>query len=273
MRTALATIALNAGLAALAVLTLFPLFWMAAASLMTAGEAGTWPPPLVPRSPTLEHYRQLLTDLAIGRQAFNSLAIALSATLISLLFNSMAGYAFAKLRFAGRDRVFGLLLLGMIVPGQVGMLPLFLMLKGMGLINSLFGIIVPCMASISGIFLMRQYALSIPDSLIDAARIDGAGEFRIFVTLILPLARPVLATLALFTFMAVWNDFMWPLVVLTDDRLYTLPVALANLAGEHVQDTEMMMAGALLTVLPVVILFVALQRHYVAGLATGSVKT
>ena len=156
----------------------------------------------------------------------------------------MAGYAFAKLRFPGRERLFRALLAALVIPGQVAMLPLFLMLKQLGLINTYWGVIIPGMASVFGIFLVRQYALSIPDSLLDAARIDGAGEFRIYWSLVLPLCRPVLVTLAIFTFMGTWNDFLWPLIVLADDDLYTLPVALANLLGEHVQDTELMMAGA-----------------------------
>jgi len=128
------------------------------------------------------------------------------------------------------------------------------------------------MASIFGIFLVRQYALTMPQSLLDAARTDGAGELRIYRSLVLVLCAPILVTLAVFTFLGTWNDFMWPLIVLADDRLYTLPVALANLAGEHVQDTELMMAGAVVTIVPVALLFLALQRYYIAGIAAGAVK-
>ena len=149
-----------------------------------------------------------------------------------------------------------MLLSALVIPAQVAMLPLFLMLKQIGLINSWWGVIVPGMASIFGIFLIRQYALSIPDSLLEAARIDGAGEFKIYWLVVLPICRPILVTLAIFTFMGAWNDFMWPLIVLTDERMYTLPVALANLLGEHVQDTELMMAGSVLTILPVMLLFI-----------------
>ena len=152
------------------------------------------------------------------------------------------------------------------------MLPLFLMLKQIGLVNTYWGVIIPGMTSIFGIFLIRQYALTIPDSLLDAARIDGAGEFRIYWSMVLPLCRPILVTLAIFTFMGAWNDFMWPLIVLTDEAMYTLPVALANLFGEHVQDTELMMAGAVLTVLPVMILFIFVQRAYIEGITAGSLK-
>jgi len=152
------------------------------------------------------------------------------------------------------------------------MLPLFLMLKSMHLVNSYWGVIIPSMASVFGIFLIRQFMRSIPDEVLDAARIDGASEWRIYRSVVLPLARPILVTLAIFTFMSTWNDFMWPLIVLTDSAKYTLPVAIANLVGEHVQDTELMMAGSVLTILPVLILFLALQRHYIEGLMIGSVK-
>jgi multiple sugar transport system permease protein len=255
-----------------AVLALLPMLWMISASLMPPGAANAYPPRLLPERVTWEHYHALFTRLDLGRYLLNSTVIALSVTGISLLINSMAGYAFAKLRFRGRDRIFRLLSLGLVIPVQVSMLPLFLLLREVGLINTYWGVIIPGMASIFGIFLIRQYALSIPDDLLDAARIDGAGEFRIFWSIVLPVVRPILATLAIWTFLSTWNDFMWPLIVLSDDRLFTLPVALANLAGERVQDTELMMAGSVLTVLPVMLVFVILQRYYVEGITVGSVK-
>jgi multiple sugar transport system permease protein len=259
-------------LVALTVLTLFPLLWMMSVSLMSAEEAARFPPPLWPARPTLEHYRLLFARLEIGRYAWNSALIAGAITLGSLVLNALAGYAFAKLRFAGREQLFQTLLAAMVIPGQAAMLPLFLLLKWLALINTLAGVIVPGLANIFGIFLIRQHAKSIPDSLLDAARIDGASETRIFWSLVLPLCRPVLVTLAMFTFLGSWNDFMWPLIILTGDERHTLPVALANLMGEHVQDPELMMAGAVLTVLPVIVLFLLLQRHYIEGLVHGSVK-
>jgi len=266
------TVVLHAALLAGAALTMLPLWWMVAASFMPGGEANSFPPRLWPSRPTVAHYAALFDRLNVARYAANSLVVAAVTTAISLLVNSMAGYAFAKLRFAGRDRIFRLLVAALIIPGQIGMLPLFLMLKQLGLINTYWAVIIPGMASIFGIFLVRQYALSIPDTLLDAARIDGAGEWRIYWELVLPSCRPILVTLGLFTFMGAWNDFLWPLIVLTDGDMYTLPVALANLVGEHVQDTELMMAGAVLTVLPVVLLFLALQRFYIAGVMSGSLK-
>jgi multiple sugar transport system permease protein len=249
-----------------------PLLWMVAASFMRPGEANTSPPPLLPRHVTLEHYRALFTSLNLGRYFLNSLGIALGGTVLAVLITGAAGYAFAKLRFRGREPLFRVLLAGMVVPGQVAMLPMFILLREMGLINTLFGAMVPVLAPIYGIFLVRQYAMSIPNDLLDAARLDGAGEFRIFRSVVLPAIKPVLATLGVFTFLSAWNDFMWPLIILSDDRHYTLPVALANLAGEHVLDVELMMGGAVVTVLPVFLAFLVLQRHYIQGIMAGSVK-
>ncbi|HEY2818249.1 MAG TPA: carbohydrate ABC transporter permease, partial [Casimicrobiaceae bacterium] len=271
MIPAVARIVINGSLAALAAITLFPLVWMAAVSLMAPGEASTYPPPLLPAHPTLDNYRELFARAGMGRYLLNSILLAISVTLLSLLLNVAAGYAFAKLRFAGRERIFKLLLGTLVIPGQVAMIPLFLLLKELGLVNSYGGVIVPAMASIFGIFLVRQYALSIPDDLLEAARIDGAGELRIFWLVVVPLLKPIIVTLAVFTLLGTWNDFMWPLIVLTDQSLYTLPVALASLSREHVADNELMMAGSVLTTLPVLVVFLALQRYYVQGLLAGSV--
>ena len=255
-----------------ALLCAAPLLWMLAVSLMPAGEATAFPPNLVPSEPTLAHYRELFARLQLARHARNSLVLATLATAIGLATSSLAGYAFAKLRFAGRDRLFRALLVGLVIPGEVAMLPLFLLLRELGLVNTWTGVLVPSVASIFGIFLVRQHMLQIPDSLLDAARLDGAGELRIFFQIALPLARPILVTLAIFNFMGSWNDFLWPLIVLGDEDRQTLPVALANLLGEHAQDPELMMAGSVLTLLPVVLLFLVFQRHYVSGILAGSVR-
>ncbi|MEO8166762.1 MAG: carbohydrate ABC transporter permease [bacterium] len=255
-----------------AAITLAPLAWMLSASFMPRGEASTFPPPFLPKSFTLEHYLDLFTRGNAARYLFNSAFLSVVVTFVSLIINSMAGYAFAKYRFVGRDSLFKLLVASMVIPAQVTMLPLFLMLNKMGLINTYMGVIIPGMAGIFGIFLIRQFAMSIPDSLIDAARIDGAGDFRIYWSLILPLCKSILITLAIFTFMGTWNDFLWPLIVMTDDSMYTLPVALANLSLEHVQDTELMMAGSVMTILPILILFVAVQKYYIDGIMAGGLK-
>jgi multiple sugar transport system permease protein len=272
MNRRLAGALINGLLLGMAVLALAPLAWMVAVSFMAPGEASALPPPLWPAHATLVNYRALFAQAGMGRYLLNSVGIAGAITLLSMACNLSAGYAFAKLRFAGRERLFRGLVGALLVPAQVAMLPLFLLLKELGLVNSYAGVVLPGMATIFGIFLVRQYARAIPDELLEAARLDGAGEARIFLQIVLPLLKPIMVTLAVFTFLAAWNDFLWPLIVLTGQEHYTLPIALASLSREHGQDTELMMAGSVVTVLPVLLLFLLLQRHYLQGLLLGSVK-
>ncbi len=260
------------GLIGLAGCALFPLLWMLSVSLMPPGAADTLPPPLLPQHPTLANYRVLFAQDGMGRYVFNSLLVASVTTLVSLGLNLGAGYAFAKLHFVGRERLFQLLVGALVLPAQVTMMPLFLLLKWMGLVNTYVGVMAPMLVTVFGIFIVRQYARSLPDELLEAARIDGAGEGWIFLRVVVPLIKPIMVTLAVFTFLASWNDFMWPLIILTGQEHYTLPVALAALSREHAQDTGTMMAGALVTTLPVLVLFLVLQRHYIQGLLLGSVK-
>ncbi|WP_329742213.1 carbohydrate ABC transporter permease [Dyella sp. A6] len=272
MNPRLARALVNGLLLGAAAVALFPLLWMLAVSFMPAGTSNALPPPLWPSHPTLDNYRRLFGQAGMGSYLANSLLIAGTITLLSLVFNLLAGYAFAKLRFAGRERLFRVLLGLLVVPAQVAMLPLFLMFKYTGLVDSYVGVVLPGMASVLGIFLVRQYARGLPDELLEAARIDGASELYIFMRIVLPLLRPVVATLAILTFLTAWNDFMWPLIELTDQGHYTLPLGLASMAREHTEGTEQMMAGSVLTVLPVLALFLAMQRQYLDGLLLGSVK-
>jgi multiple sugar transport system permease protein len=267
-----ATLWVNAALLVGGLATAFPLLWMVSVSFMPTGAASSYPPPLLPSAPTLENYRLMFANNSAGRYMLNSALLATTVTCISLIFNTLAGYAFAKLRFRGRERIFRGLLGALVIPGQVAMIPLFAIVKQLGLVSTYGGVVVPAMASVFGIFLVRQYALSLPDELLEAARMDGASEARIFRSIVVPLLKPILVTLAILTFLATWNDFMWPLIVLTDQKFQTLPVALAGLSREHVQDNELMMAGAVITVVPVLVLFLALQRYYIAGILAGSVK-
>jgi multiple sugar transport system permease protein len=275
------TLLLHLVVAALAIATVAPLAWMVAASFMPKGSADVAPPPLWPAHPTWANYRELLLGHPVGpvlldyriAPAFaNSLALALLATLLGTALTVPAGYAFAKLRFRGRERLFRLLLAAAVVPGQVAMLPLFLMLREAHLVNSYAGVLAPGLAGIAATLLVRQAALAIPDEMLDAARLDGAGEFAIFARIALPLLAPVAATVALLAFLASWSDFLWPLIMLTDRESYTLPVALAAITREHGGDTELMMAGAVVTTLPVLILFLALQRAYLRGILGGGIK-
>lgn len=272
MKRPVATALVNGALLLLAAASLGPLLWMLSVSFMPAGQANNFPPPLVPTGATLDNYRQLFGYTGMGRRLLNSTLLAILATLLSLTFNVSAGYAFAKLRFRGRERLLQGLLGALIIPGQVTMIPLFLLLKYMGLVNTYAGVLVPSLASVFGIFLVRQYAASIPDELLEAARIDGAGELRTFVSIVLPGLVPILVTLAVFSFLGSWNDFLWPLIMLSDDDRYTLPLALAALTREHVQDRELMMAGSVVTLVPVLAVFLVLQRYYMQGLLAGSVK-
>ena len=272
MKRGPAAVVINSALGIAAAFALFPLLWMVSVSFMQPGAASSYPPPLLPADATLQNYRDLFARANMGGYLLNSLIVACGLTVTSVLFNVMAGYAFAKLQFTGRDALFKALLTALVIPGQVAMMPLFLMLKAMGLVNTWAGVIVPGMAGVFGIFLVRQYARSIPDALLEAARIDGASELRIFILVVLPLLKPVLVTLAVFAFLGSWNDFMWPLIVLTDSTLHTTPVALASLSREHVQDSELMMAGSVVTIAPVLVLFLGLQRYYMQGLLVGSVK-
>jgi multiple sugar transport system permease protein len=267
-----AGLVVNGLLLGMAAVSLFPLAWMLAVSFMAPGEASVFPPPLVPAHPTLDNYRQLFAQGGMARYLVNSVVLTTAVTLVSLTVNVAAGYAFAKLAFAARDRIFKLLLGALVIPAQVAMVPLFLLLKHLGLVNSYGGVIVPAAASIFGIFLVRQYALAIPNDMLEAARIDGASELRIFGSVVVPVLKPIIVTLAVFTLLGTWNDFMWPLIVLSDQELYTLPVALASLSREHVQDHELMMAGSVITTLPVLVVFLVLQRSYIQGLMAGSVK-
>ncbi len=271
----------NGAVAVLTALTVAPLFYMVAVSFMPRGQSSTLPTPLWPSRWTWENYHELLArrlidgawfDYRIVPALWNSLGVAAISTLLGLILTVPAGYAFAKLRFRGRERLLQLLIASLVVPGQVAMLPLFLIFKELGLVNSYAGVILPSLAGIFAILFVRQATLAIPDEMIDAARIDGASEARIFVAIVLPLLTPIVVTLALFMFLGSWNDFLWPLIVLADQHLYTLPVAVAAISREHAADGELMMASAVVTTLPVLLLFLALQRYYLTGLLGGSVK-
>lgn len=268
MRRALPTLA--AALLTLAILA--PFAWMVSVSLMPAGTAARVPAPLVPSAPTLSNYVKLVTDYHLLRPLLNSLGLALVATMLGLLLFVPAGFALAKLPFRGRAAMIAGLTALMIVPGQVAMLPLFLVVGKARLVNSYLGLLIPSLAAPFAILYVRQALLGFPDEMLDAARLDGASEPQILRRVVLPLLRPTLASLATMLFFANWSDFLWPLIVLSDQDLYTLPVALAALSREHVQDAELMMAGAVVTTAPVLLVFLPLQRFYIGGLLSGSIK-
>ncbi|WP_315764391.1 carbohydrate ABC transporter permease [Sphingomonas sp. Y38-1Y] len=280
-RRTIRAVAVNGAAAALTGVVLLPLVWMVTVSFMPRGASSHAPPPFWPERWSWENYYELLVRRAIDGAWFdyrivpaliNSLGIAALATLLGLILTVPAGYAFAKLRFTGRERLLKLLIAALVVPGQVAMLPLFLMFKELGLVNSYAGVILPGLAGVFAVLFVRQAVLAIPDEMLDAARIDGAGEGRIFVSIVLPLIAPITVTLALFIFLGSWNDFLWPLIILSDQTRYTLPVAVAAIMREHAADGELMMAASVVTTLPVLLIFLPLQRFYIGGLLGGSVK-
>ena len=253
-------------------ITLAPFVWMISTSFKSSESVFSYPPQWIPKNPTLEQYRALFREVNFLQFFKNSVIVALAITLFSLFLNALGGFAFAKYRFPGREKIFALLLATLMVPGQITMIPVFLMLKSVGLINSYWGLIIPAGASAFGIFLMRQFITTIPNDLIESARIDGCSEFRIFWSIILPLCKPVLAALGIFTFMGSWNAFLWPLIVMIKENMYTLPVALANLSGQYATKFGLLMAGAVVVVAPVLIVFILAQRYVIRGVAVTGLK-
>lgn len=253
-------------------ITLAPFIWMISTSFKSSESVFTFPPQWIPKHPTIEQYQTLFREVNFLQFFKNSVIVAFGITLFSLFLNSLGGFAFAKHKFPGREKIFALLLATMMVPGQITMIPVFLMLKSVGLINSYWGLIIPAGASAFGIFLMRQFITTIPTDLIESARIDGCSEFRIYWTIILPLCKPVLAALGIFTFMGSWNAFLWPLIIMIKENMYTLPVALANLSGQHATKFGLLMAGAVVVVIPVLIVFIVAQRYVIKGVAVTGLK-
>jgi len=262
-----------AALIAAGLLTVLPFVWMLLGSIKPDGEILNDPGGWLPHSPTLDNYRQWFVALHIGTFFRNSVLVAVITVLGNLLFCSMVGYALAKLDFPGKRPLFVLVMATLMVPGVVTFVPLFVVVAKLHLINTYAGLVLPFLTSPIGVFLMRQFIRSIPDSLIEAARIDGAGEFRIFARIVLPLSGPPLATLGILTFLASWNNFLWPLVVAQNQDRYTLPVALSLYStGEQATNYGLLLAGSVMVITPIVAAFIALQRWFVQGVATTGLK-
>jgi multiple sugar transport system permease protein len=255
------------------VVMLAPFLWMLLGSFKPEAELQRVPPTWWPETPSLGNYRQLFDRLDFPRFFANSVLVAVAVTAGNLVFCSMVGYALAKLDFAGKRLLFGLVLAMLMVPGVVTFVPLFVLVSNLGLVNTYPGLILPFLVTPLGVFLMRQFISGLPDELIEAARIDGAGEWRIFSRVIVPLCGPALATLSILTFLSSWNNFLWPLVVAQSEDKYTLPVALALYSiGQNATRYGLLLAGSVVVILPVIALFVALQRYFVQGIATTGIK-
>ncbi len=253
---------------------LLPFYWMISASLMTSKEIIQMPPPLVPEIPQWHNYVRVTEVVDLGRSYLNSLLVT-GLTVLGILFtSSLAGFAFAKYQFPGRNVLFSMILATMMIPFFVILIPVFYVVKQLGWTNNYAGLIMPGLVSAYGIFMMRQFILTLPDELLDAARIDGANEFRIYWQIILPLTGPALATLGVFNMISVWNSFLWPLLIAQSPDLYTVPLALNNLRtyGMEAQVLNLQMAGTVASVIPTLIVFIFLQRYFTQGIALTGLK-
>lgn len=260
------------------VLLLLPALWTLSTSLKRPQDVFSPGLGLWPAHATLDAYRSVFSLVPFGRYLFNSVVVTLFIVALNVIFDSCAAYAFAKMKFRGQSFMFGLLLVTLMIPMQVNLIPLYRMMVWIHVqipalgANTLSGIIAPSVVQVFGIFLMRQFFMSIPDSLIEAARLDGASELKILRLIILPISRPGLATLGIFTFLHAWNDFLWPLIVAGSDASRTLPVGLALLSNKNTVNWPETMAASVVTAVPMIIVFILLQRHFIEGLTAGAGK-
>lgn len=266
------SLVLTTVIAAGAAFMILPFYWLFIATTYHSNEIFSSPPHLLPGDAFFDNFVGLLTDTLFGRAMINSLIVSGTYTLLGLIVCTAAGYAFAKFDFPGRGPLFATVLVTLALPSQVTLVPLFQLMVSWGWLDTYQALILPNLALPFGIFLMRQTMLAVPDELLHAARVDGAGEFRLFLRIIVPTIRPALAALAIFLFLAQWNDFVYPLVVLRTPESYTVPVALATLQGIGTTDYGQLLTGTLLSTLPILLLFLFLQRQFVAGILAGAVK-
>ncbi len=251
---------------------LVPFLWMLSTSFKVDQYVLSMPPQFIPRPFTLDSYRQLFDLLPIDRMFFNSLLVAVATTVGQVLVSSMAAYAFARMKFRGQNGLFLLYLATLMIPFQVTIIPLFILMRYLGWINSYQGLIAPGIFSAFGTFLLRQFFLSLPRDLEEAAFLDGANHFTVYWRVIMPLAKPALATLAIFSFMGSWNAFLWPLFIVRNEQLMTLPVGLATLHGRYLTQWNLVMAGAVITVIPMLIIYLLAQKHFVRGVVLSGLK-
>jgi multiple sugar transport system permease protein len=258
----------------IAALIILPLLWMLSTSLKPKSQWFTQHIEWIPRTFTLENYQTLFKNPAtpIGNWFFNSVSIALITTFLVLAVDSLAAYAYARMDFPGRKGLFALMLLTLFLPGMMFLVPNFLTIASLGLLNSWGGVILPGLAGVFGVFFLRQFFEGIPKELEEAASIDGANRFQIFYMVVLPLAKPALATLGILTFLGSWNDFLWPLLVLRDPKLQTLPPGLRTLQGAYSSEYGLMLAGAVIVAVPVLIIYIILQRYIVQSVAATGLK-
>ncbi len=251
---------------------LFPFYWAISNSLKLDQFIYASPPQWWPQPPTLQHYRAALTQIPFWRFFINSVVVGLTVTLGNVFFDTLAAYAFAKLKFPGRDLIFFVLLMALMVPLQVNLIPMYRIMSIMKWLDSYLALIVPTLTSITGIFLMRQFMQTIPDEILDSARIDGCSEWGVFGRIVFPLSLPGIATLVIITFMGAWNDFLWPRIVTSSQHMYTLPVGLTQLQSRYSSNQAEVMAGTVLVALPMILVFLIMQRQFIEGMTSGAIK-
>lgn len=266
------TIVMYGFLTIMALFMIFPLFWMVMSSFKETNELFTIPPKLFPKEFKWENYKYMFQEAPWGLYFFNTIKIAVSVVIGQVFISAMVAYAFARLRFKGREIIFAVVLATMMVPYHVTMIPTFQLLRQLGWLNTHLALIVPPFFSAFGVFMLRQFFLSIPKELEESAIIDGASYPRIFFSLVLPMSKPSIVTLAIFTFIGTWNDFLGPLIYLNDDKLKTLTLGLNSFQGTYTTQWNYMMAGAAIVTIPIVIIFLLSQKYYVSGLMTSGMK-
>lgn len=254
------------------IMMIVPFYWSVGTSLKLERYVFSNPPQWIPDPLTWVNYLHVLTRIPFLRYFTNSVIVAAITTLGHVFFDTLAGYTFAKLKFPFRDQIFFVMLLALMVPFQVNLIPLYKIMATLHWTDTYLALIVPNLTSIFGIFLMRQFMMTIPNELLDAARIDGCNEFGVFRRVALPLALPGIATLIIFTFMGTWNDFLWPRIVTNSEKLFTLPVGLAQLQMKNTSNVAQIMAGTVLTALPMIIVFLFMQRQFIEGMTAGALK-
>jgi multiple sugar transport system permease protein len=271
MRSPAAKVSLYVALIVGALIMVFPFIWTLVTSI-SPGASLTTTPKLIPDDPSLAPYAELFQRVPFGQVILNSVLIAVVSTVFQLVTSSMAAYVFARMPFRGRGAIFVLYLATLMIPFQVLIVPLFVEMKSLGLINTYVGAILPTIASAFGVFLLRQAISTVPYELDQAATLDGAGHFRVFFQIVLPLVRPALATLAVFGFLNTWNSFLWPLIILRDPAMQTLPVALSSLQGQFSTQWDVLMAGSVVSIIPMFALYVFAQKYIVQGVAGAGLK-
>ncbi len=260
------------GMIILAALFILPIVWIITSSFKTQSEMFTWPPAIFSANPTLENFTRALSEGNFGLFFYNTTFVTIMATFLTVVVNVMSGYAFAKYDFRGKTVLFGIVLATLMIPLEVIMIPIFKVIVATNLYDSLWGLIIPAIASPTAVFLIRQYYVGIPNAYMEAARIDGASETGIFMRIMLPLAKPVIGVLCVFSFMWRWNDYLWPKLVITSKEKNTIQLALANFSGEFSVHWGSLLAMSVIAMIPIIIVFISLQKYIIGGMTAGGVK-